>query len=40
VTLGYAITPQIGLQASYGDILTEGDGSQSTMLRVRLNFVF
>lgn len=40
ITLGYAFTPQIGLAATYGDILTEEDGSQSTMLRVRLNFIF
>ena len=40
MTLGYAFTPHLGLQTTYGDVLTESDGSQSTMIRVRLNYVF
>ena len=40
VTLGYGFTPHLGLQTTYGDVLTESDGSQSTMIRVRLNYVF
>jgi hypothetical protein len=40
VTLGFAFTPHLGLQATYGDVITESDGSQSTLLRVRLNYLF
>lgn len=40
VTMGYAFTPRLGLQTTYGDVLAESDGSQSTMIRVRLNYVF
>lgn len=40
LTLGYAFTPHVGLQATYGEVLTESDGSQSDMLRLRLSYAF
>ena len=40
LTLGYAFTPTLGLQATYGDVLSESDGSRSDMLRVRLTYAF
>lgn len=40
VTLGYAFTPHLGLQTTYGDVITESDGSQSQMLRLRMTYAF
>lgn len=40
LTLGYAITPHLGLQATYGQVLFENDNSVSDMLRVRMNYMF
>ena len=40
LTLGYAFTPHLGLQATYGQVLTESDGSQSDMIRLRLNYAY
>lgn len=40
LTMGYAFTPHLGLQTTYGDVITESDGSQSRMIRLRMNYVF
>lgn len=40
VTLGYAFTPHLGLQATYGEVLAENDGSKSDMLRLRMSYAF
>jgi hypothetical protein len=40
LTLGYAFTPHLGLQSTYGQVVSESDGSKSDMLRVRLTYAF
>ena len=40
VTMGYAFTPHLGLQTTYGDVITENDGTESRMIRLRMNYVF
>ena len=40
VTLGYAITPRMGLQVSYGEVLTENDGSELEMIRLKWSLLF
>lgn len=40
LTLGYAFTPHLGLQTTYGQVLTESDGSKSDMIRLRLNYAY
>lgn len=39
-TLGYAFTPHLGLQATWGEVLTESDDSRSDMLRLRMTYAF
>lgn len=40
LTLGYAFTPHLGLQATYGQVVFDGDGSVSDMIRLRMNYAF
>ncbi|MCI0441821.1 transporter [bacterium] len=39
-TLGYSITPKTSVQATYGNVLTENDGSELEMIRVKVVIMF
>lgn len=40
VSLGYAFTKFLSMQASYGEVLTESDGTELEMFRVKLALMF
>jgi Putative MetA-pathway of phenol degradation len=39
-SFGYSFTPKVGMQASWGNVLLESDGSDQEMLRVKFIFSF
>ncbi|MFC1831384.1 hypothetical protein ACFL0S_05125, partial [Thermodesulfobacteriota bacterium] len=40
VSIGYSFHPAISMQASYGQVLSEKDGSDLDMIRLKLAFMF
>ena len=40
ISIGYSIHPAISMQASYGQVLSEKDGSDLEMIRLKLAFMF
>lgn len=40
VSFGYSLTKFLSMQASYGDVLTESDGTELEMIRVKLALMF
>lgn len=40
VSVGYGFTPWLSMQASYGNVLRESDGSEQEMIRVKLVVLF
>jgi hypothetical protein len=40
VSVGYSITKFLSLQASYGNVLTESDGTELEMIRIKLALMF
>lgn len=40
ISVGYSFHPAISMQASYGQVLSEKDGSDLDMIRLKLAFMF